>query len=561
MIALVTVAVFIYRKPFQHLFSAVGYGVIGSRDRADASLARAGRTLRGSTRDVATATVPGFAAYRAARWARRNPGQAAGLAAGIAVGGAAAAGAAAGAARTAQGSAAGKQDQDAAGVAAAQDGSPPDLAAAAAGGAAGNGAAGNGTDAASGGSRPGVAARARSWAASSGDATGRSAPPLNLPSRDGSAAPAGRGSNGHGPAAGRRRRPPATAARQAAPPRVPAASPAACPRLAGRRHGQAAGIPVRLPGPTRLSEPPVAAVPHPAVLPAARSSCCTGSSCRYGSSGRAGPCRGIPGRTSGQACRRVPRRHRPPGTGRRGRSQRRPARSGSGRSAVRSSRGQPWKRRPASGRRSSSLVVLGLAGLGIFLVRPGASGSAAPAQSPSASRSPAATASPPPAVTQSPAATPAPSTAPAPAPGSAGTADIYQWLPFTPSELTSRRGGYPVRRSLRDLLLHRERDRIRARMRNVITSQLSEVLARAYATPGVAGPRARQKQVSAATVEHQRAARVRLEQHHVHRRDRTRRSPAPRESAGAPRSTPSPLTGSGGSWQVSDIELASAGNA
>ena len=42
MIALVTVAVFIYRLPFQHLFSAVGYGVIGSRDRADASLARAG---------------------------------------------------------------------------------------------------------------------------------------------------------------------------------------------------------------------------------------------------------------------------------------------------------------------------------------------------------------------------------------------------------------------------------------------------------------------------------------------------------------------------------------
>ena len=42
MIALVTVAVFIYRKPFGHLFSAVGYGVIGSRERAEASLAAAG---------------------------------------------------------------------------------------------------------------------------------------------------------------------------------------------------------------------------------------------------------------------------------------------------------------------------------------------------------------------------------------------------------------------------------------------------------------------------------------------------------------------------------------
>ena len=49
MIALVTVAVFIYRKPFEHLFSAVGYGVIGSRERAEADLARAGSTARRNT--------------------------------------------------------------------------------------------------------------------------------------------------------------------------------------------------------------------------------------------------------------------------------------------------------------------------------------------------------------------------------------------------------------------------------------------------------------------------------------------------------------------------------
>src|SRR5215470_10161751 len=77
MIALVTVAVFIYRKPFGHLFSAVGYGVIGSRERAEASLAAAGSTARKNTVDAATVGVPGYAGYRAARWARRNPGQAA----------------------------------------------------------------------------------------------------------------------------------------------------------------------------------------------------------------------------------------------------------------------------------------------------------------------------------------------------------------------------------------------------------------------------------------------------------------------------------------------------
>src|SRR5215470_18083599 len=98
MISLVTVAVFIYRKPFGHLFSAVGYGVIGSREQAEASLAAAGSTARQNTVDAATVGVPGFAGYRAARWARRNPGQAAALAAGAATAGTAGAlaGAAAG---------------------------------------------------------------------------------------------------------------------------------------------------------------------------------------------------------------------------------------------------------------------------------------------------------------------------------------------------------------------------------------------------------------------------------------------------------------------------------
>ena len=59
MIALVTVAAFIYRKPFQHLFSAVGYGVIGSQQRAEADLARAGATARASTGALAAARFLG----------------------------------------------------------------------------------------------------------------------------------------------------------------------------------------------------------------------------------------------------------------------------------------------------------------------------------------------------------------------------------------------------------------------------------------------------------------------------------------------------------------------
>jgi hypothetical protein len=164
MIALVTVAAFIYRKPFQHLFSAVGYGVIGSQDRAEAGLARAGATARGNTVAAATVALPGIAAYRAGRWARRNPGQAASLAMAATSGGAAVA--------------AGLQAGDtAAGVAAegavGADGMP--VAATGAGGADGAG------------SRMALAARARAGATSAASAVSAAEPPpLNLPARNGS---------------------------------------------------------------------------------------------------------------------------------------------------------------------------------------------------------------------------------------------------------------------------------------------------------------------------------------------------------------------------------------
>ena len=51
MIALVTVAVFIYRRPFQHLFSAVGYGMIGSTERAEIE-PEPGRDDRARTRSA-----------------------------------------------------------------------------------------------------------------------------------------------------------------------------------------------------------------------------------------------------------------------------------------------------------------------------------------------------------------------------------------------------------------------------------------------------------------------------------------------------------------------------
>jgi hypothetical protein len=159
MISLVTVAVFIYRKPFTHLFSAVGYGVIGSRDRADVHLSRAGSTAARNTVDAATVAVPGFAAYRAARWARRNPAQAAGIAAQVATAGTTAgtAGALAGAAAAAP----------------ATPGAAAEAETAEAGASTSDSTASPGA---------GAAAKGRARGGVNG-APGRTPPPLDLPSR------------------------------------------------------------------------------------------------------------------------------------------------------------------------------------------------------------------------------------------------------------------------------------------------------------------------------------------------------------------------------------------
>jgi hypothetical protein len=74
MISLVTVAVFIYRKPFQHLFSSVGYGMLGANERADVSMRESAFGFRRVSATAAGTIVPGAGASmaRASRWARRT---------------------------------------------------------------------------------------------------------------------------------------------------------------------------------------------------------------------------------------------------------------------------------------------------------------------------------------------------------------------------------------------------------------------------------------------------------------------------------------------------------
>jgi hypothetical protein len=217
MIALVTIAAFIYRKPFQHLFSAVGYGVIGSHDQAVFDLQRAGASARANTRAAATVAAPPFAAYRAGRWARRNPGQAAALAMAATSGGAAAV-------------ATGMTGVEA-GL--SPDGAPPtDMTAAANGAGGSDGAAGRAT----------AGARARALASEHGPAVG-TAPPLNL--RPGAQSPAGpgpampAGTATPAPASSGSARPswPGNPGRSAAQASAPPAAPAPAPPVSGRSGG------------------------------------------------------------------------------------------------------------------------------------------------------------------------------------------------------------------------------------------------------------------------------------------------------------------------------------
>jgi hypothetical protein len=76
LIALVTGAAFIYRKPFQHLFASVGYSAVGSRAKSEEQLQKSITEVRKSTGAVATAAVPGGLGYRLARLGKGDAAEA-----------------------------------------------------------------------------------------------------------------------------------------------------------------------------------------------------------------------------------------------------------------------------------------------------------------------------------------------------------------------------------------------------------------------------------------------------------------------------------------------------
>jgi len=197
-------------------------------------------------------------------------------------------------------------------------------------------------------------------------------------------------------------------------------------------------------------------------------------------------------------------------------------------------------------------VVIALAALGYYLVAPHSHGKAQAAATPSPSASaPAA------APTQAQSATVPAVQASAAA---AGSPDIYAWLPFTQQNLAAA-AAVAVRFSIDyNTYTYTESpaDYVGA-MGDLVTGQLAGTLRAVYGTSGVAKLRKSQKQVSTGTavISSLRAFGPSSMTFVVTAGQRLATSSGTSNASAQYAVT---VTGSGSSWQVSDIELESAGN-
>ncbi len=150
-----------------------------------------------------------------------------------------------------------------------------------------------------------------------------------------------------------------------------------------------------------------------------------------------------------------------------------------------------------------ALVVLVLAGLGVYLFTTTGHGTAASgaAHGGAAGQGGGGGAAAPPASTPPATSTPVTSPPASPTvttPTASRAPDIYQWLPFTKSGLASAASVAVKFGAAYGTFSYTEKTTAYAgSMRSLITPQLSGQISAAYAAPGVASLRARRKQVSA----------------------------------------------------------------
>jgi hypothetical protein len=204
-----------------------------------------------------------------------------------------------------------------------------------------------------------------------------------------------------------------------------------------------------------------------------------------------------------------------------------------------------------------AVVVLLLAGLGVYLLGPGTHHGAGASPTTSASSSPAIAASGPP--TTAPPGT-GPPTAPTATSSAGGGTDIYQWLPFTQQDLTEAAQVTTAFAVDYDTFSYTETaTAYAAKMANLVTAELAGTLENAYATPGVAAQRSAQKQISTSSggitaIRSFGTGSITFLVNIVQRLATT--------TGTATTSTQYAVTvvSAAGSWEVDDIELANAGN-
>jgi hypothetical protein len=213
---------------------------------------------------------------------------------------------------------------------------------------------------------------------------------------------------------------------------------------------------------------------------------------------------------------------------------------------------------PAQRKLAFAVVVFVLAGLGAYLLtsarhqarHPGAAPGGHPRH---ATSTPPATS---PLPTASASSTPTGSSSPV----STKIPDIYQWLPFTKSGLADAATTAVKFGDAYGTFSYTEKAAAYvATMHGFISDQLAAQLSAAYSAPGVASLRSSRKQVSAGT-----AAITSLRAFGPNSLtfvlSVTERITATRDGGTTTTSYAVTLTGGDSKWQVSDIELASAGN-
>lgn len=205
---------------------------------------------------------------------------------------------------------------------------------------------------------------------------------------------------------------------------------------------------------------------------------------------------------------------------------------------------------PLQRRITFGLIVFVLVALGAYLIGPAARGSGSGARPPSGPHlTPSASPSP----AQSAPATAVPS-------GPAGSPDIYQWLPFTQAELAAAASRVRQFGDAYGTFSYTETAAAYiAPMAPLTSAPLAAQIKAAYSLPGVATARTSARQVSTGStvIESLRAFGPNSLTFVVQISENMTTSSGRSQQATSYAIT---LTGSASSWQVTDIELASAGN-